>query len=149
MGIGRWQRLLAGLLNTMTLLTAGVLLVATAAALPSLYREAFTILATGPAKERLTMLLDRVLLLVLSLDVARALLAAAIRRTLPVRVVVGIAVVAVLRELIAVEIRGLTPPMILSLGAVFGILAAAWMYIGRLEARSELREELGSIAGEQ
>jgi len=142
-------RTVRNMIDMLTLATAGVIVLAIAASLPSLYREAAQLLATGAEKERITDILDRVLLLVLALDVARALAAAALHRALPVRIVIETAIVAVLRELISVEIRKLTPTMVVALGAVFAVLAAAWVVIGRLETRGELREELESIAREE
>ncbi len=138
-------RAVRSLIDLLTLATAGVIVIAIAASLPSLYLEATRLLAQGADKARITDLLDRVLLLVLALDVTRALAAASLHRALPVRIVIETAIVAVLRELISVEIRKLTPSMVLALGAVFAVLAAAWVVIGRLETHGELREELESI----
>jgi len=132
------------LIDVLTLLSAGVIIVAIVMWLPALYHRAIDILALREEKLAMTDILDSVLLIVLALDVTRALASAALHRALPVRIVVETAIVAVLREIISAQIRGLGPSMLIALGIVFAVLVAAWVYIGRLEKRGELVEELAS-----
>ena len=99
----------------------------------------------NPTKEDILAILDMTLLLVLAVDILRTLAVAIRRRSLPVRIVIEAAMIAILREIIAVEIRHLDYKMVLSLGATFLMLAAAWAGIGVLQRRGLI----GSTAAEE
>lgn len=80
-------------------------------------------------------LLDSVLLIVLAIDVTRTLLTAVLEKMIPVRIVIEAAMLAVLREFIAIEIRGPSTDLLAVLVLVFTALVTAWIIIGLLEAR--------------
>ena len=88
--------------------------------------------------------LDMILLLLLAIDILRTLLTAVIRRRFPIRIVVEAAMLAILREIISVEIRHLDWPMLIALGIVFFILAFMWILIGKLESSGVLKEAMAS-----
>ncbi|MCE4618331.1 MAG: phosphate-starvation-inducible PsiE family protein [Desulfurococcales archaeon] len=88
--------------------------------------------------------LDMILLLVLAIDILRTLLTAVVRRRFPIRIVVEAAMLAILREIISVEIRHLDWPMLIALGVVFFILAFMWILIGKLESSGVLQEAIAS-----
>ncbi len=92
----------------------------------------------GLEKNYILEILDLTLLLILSVDILRTLAVAVRRRALPVRIVVEAAMVALLREIIAVEIRHLDWKMMLSLGVTFALLAGTWVVIGILQKRGEI-----------
>ena len=91
-----------------------------------------------PSKGVVLEVLDLVLLLVLAVDILRTLVVAIRRHALPVRIVIEAAMVAILREIIAVEVRHLDWKMILALGTAFVLLAGSWTLIGVLQRRGEL-----------
>ena len=95
------------------------------------------------SKESILELLDIILLLVLSIDILRTLVTAVVRRQFPIRIVIEAAMLAVLREIISVEIRKLDYKMILSLAIVFLILAFVWLVVGVMERRGEVEEVMG------
>lgn len=80
-------------------------------------------------------LLDSVLLIVLAIDVTRTLLTAVLEKMIPVRIVIEAAMLAVLREFIAIEIRGPSTDLLAVLVLVFTALVTAWIIIGLLETR--------------
>lgn len=80
-------------------------------------------------------ILDSTLLVVLAIDVMRTLLTAVVRRELPVRIVIEAALLAVLREFIAVEIRQPSTELLRTLVLIFISLVTFWIIIGILEAR--------------
>ena len=86
-------------------------------------------------KSEILTILDLALLLVLAVDILRTLAVAIRRRSLPVRIVIEAAMIAILREIIAVEIRHLDYKMIIALGITFVLLAASWAGIGVLQKR--------------
>ncbi len=88
--------------------------------------------------------LDMILLLVLAIDILRTLLTAVVRRRFPIRIVVEAAMLAILREIISVEIRHLDWPMLIALGVVFFILAFMWILIGKLESSGVLQEAIAT-----
>ncbi|MCE4628450.1 MAG: phosphate-starvation-inducible PsiE family protein [Desulfurococcales archaeon] len=87
------------------------------------------------SKSEILAILDLALLLVLAVDILRTLAVAIRRRSLPVRIVIEAAMIAILREIIAVEIRHLDYKMIIALGFTFVLLAASWAGIGVLQKR--------------
>ncbi|MEB3779990.1 MAG: phosphate-starvation-inducible PsiE family protein [Desulfurococcales archaeon] len=66
-------------------------------------------------KESILQILDIALLLILSIDILRTLLTAITTRRFPLRIVVEAAMIAVLREIISIEIRHLDYKMIIAL----------------------------------
>lgn len=80
-------------------------------------------------------LLDSVLLIVLAIDVTRTLLTAILEEMIPVTIVIEAAMLAVLREFIAIEIRAPPTDLLAVLVLVFTALVTAWIIIGLLEAR--------------
>ena len=92
----------------------------------------------APSKSVVLEVLDLVLLLVLAVDILRTLVVAIRRHALPIRIVIEAAMVAILRELIAVEVRHLDWKMVLALGTAFVLLAGSWTVIGVLQRRGEL-----------
>ncbi len=91
-----------------------------------------------PTKESILEVLDLILLLILSIDILRTLFTAISRRVLPIRIVIEAAILALLREIIAVEIRHLDWKMVLSLSISFMVLVAAWIALGILQKRGEI-----------
>jgi len=103
------------------------------------------LIATPDLSKNLVLeVLDMILLLVLAIDILRTLLTAVVRRQFPIRIVIEAAMLAVLREIISVEIRKLDWLMLLSLAIVFLILALTWIKIGVMERRGQLQEALGA-----
>ncbi len=95
------------------------------------------------AKSQILEVLDLILLLVLAIDILRTLVTAVVRRQFPIRIVIEAAMLAVLREIISVEIRKLEWPMLVSLAVVFLILAVVWLVMGVMEKRGQVQEALG------
>jgi len=96
-------------------------------------------------KNNVLEVLDLILLLVLAIDILRTLVTAVIRRQFPIRIVIEAAMLAVLREIISVEIRKLDWTMLVSLSIVFLILALVWLVIGVMEKRGQVQEALGDM----
>jgi uncharacterized membrane protein (DUF373 family) len=74
-------------------------------------------------------ILDVILLSILAVDLLRTLVVAVIKRTLPISIVIEVALLAVLRELIAIEIRNPSNERILVYGVIILILVASWLAI--------------------
>jgi len=135
-----------GIIDTLEIILAIILaatiLVASAKLIILMYKD----LVEAPAitKTYVLEILDMILLLLLAIDILRTLLTAVVRRRFPIRIVVEAAMLAILREIISVEIRHLDWPMLISLGIVFFILAFMWILIGRLESTGELQEAIAS-----
>ena len=91
-----------------------------------------------PTKTDILEILDLILLLILSIDILRTLFTAISKRVLPIRIVIEAAVLAILREIIAVEVRHLDWKMVLSLSIAFLVLVVAWMALGVLQKRGEI-----------
>ncbi|MCE4624933.1 MAG: phosphate-starvation-inducible PsiE family protein [Desulfurococcales archaeon] len=126
-------------MEILEVMLAIVLIITVALQVGHLFVDVIKIEVEGaPQKEDILHILDLTLLLVLAVDILRTLAVAVRRRLLPVRIVVEAAMVAILRELIAVEIRHLDWKMILSLGVTFVLLAGAWAAIGVLQKRGLL-----------
>ena len=102
--------------------------------------------AGGFDKQIYLHLLDSVLLLILAIDVTRTLLTAAIRGALPLRIVVEVAALAVLREFISIEIRNPSNARILVYTLLFAVLAFFWMLLTSLERRQLNARQAGSAA---
>lgn len=117
---------------------AAVIIIASARLANLIYVD--LIEANELSKESILRLLDIILLLVLSIDILRTLVTAVVRRQFPIRIVIEAAMLAVLREIISVEIRKLDYKMILSLAVVFLILAFVWLVVGVMERRGEVEE---------
>jgi len=96
-------------------------------------------------KSNVLEVLDLILLLVLAIDILRTLVTAVIRRQFPIRIVIEAAMLAVLREIISVEIRKLDWTMLISLSIVFLILAVVWLVTGVMEKRGQVQEALGDM----
>ncbi len=93
-------------------------------------------------------LLDSVLLLILAIDVTRTLLTAAIRGALPLRIVVEVATLAVLREFISIEIRNPSNTRILVFTILFAVLAFFWILLTSLEKRRLNARQIRDVAQE-
>ncbi len=87
------------------------------------------------SKEAILHSLDIALLLVLSVDILRTLITAIRARFLPIRIVVEAAMIAVLRELISIEIRHLDYHMVLTLTVAIVGLGIVWILIYSVERR--------------
>jgi uncharacterized membrane protein (DUF373 family) len=74
-------------------------------------------------------ILDIILLSILAVDLLRTLVVAVIKRTLPISIVIEVALLAVLRELIAIEIRNPSNARILVYGVIIVILVVSWLSI--------------------
>ncbi len=81
--------------------------------------------------------LDIALLLILSVDILRTLITAIRARFLPIRIVVEAAMIAVLRELISIEIRHLDYPMVFTLTVAIVGLGVVWIMIYNAERRGD------------
>jgi uncharacterized membrane protein (DUF373 family) len=132
------------IIDSLELLLATLLTLIIVISAVKLFGEIDTTLVKNPnpSKNDILYLLDIILLLILAIDVLRTLLTAVVRRKFPIRIVVEAAMLAVLREIISVEIRHLDWLMLLSLGLVFLILSFVWLVIGRMEEKGSLREAL-------
>jgi len=86
-------------------------------------------------KEAILHSLDIALLLILSVDILRTLITAIRARFLPIRIVVEAAMIAVLRELISIEIRRLDYMMVLTLTIAIVGLGIVWILIYSVERR--------------
>ena len=80
-------------------------------------------------------ILDLTLLLVLSIDILRTLITAILSRFLPIRIVIEAAMIAVLREIISIEIRHLDYKMIISLTIALLGLGFLWLITTREERK--------------
>ncbi len=74
-------------------------------------------------------ILDIILLSVLAVDLMRTLVIAIIKRTLPISIVIEVSILAVLREIIAIEIRNPDTERILVYGVLIVILVSSWLAI--------------------
>ncbi len=83
----------------------------------------------GVDKEFILYTLDTVLLLVLSIDILRTLLVAIFSRFLPIRIVIEAAMIAVLREIISIEVRHLDYRMIIALTISLIGLGMLWSMV--------------------
>ncbi|MCE4620872.1 MAG: phosphate-starvation-inducible PsiE family protein [Desulfurococcales archaeon] len=89
--------------------------------------------AEGFDKQEFLHILDVALLIILAIDVLRTLVTAIIGWILPVRIVVEVAMLAILREFVAIEIRNLSNERILVLAAAFAVLMASWLLMSWFE----------------
>lgn len=80
-------------------------------------------------------ILDLTLLLVLSIDILRTLITAILSRFLPLRIVIEAAMIAVLREIISIEIRHLDYKMIIALTIALLGLGFLWILASVMERR--------------
>jgi len=99
-------------------------------------------------KEFILKVLDTALLLILSVDVLRTLITAIRARYLPIRIVVEAAMIAVLREIISIEVRHLDYKMVFTLTVAIIGLGLVWLLIFNTErkhvaASRSQREGLG------
>lgn len=139
-------RVMRGIIDTLEIVLAVILaatiLIASAKLVMLMYED----LVKTPVitKTYVLEVLDMILLLLLAIDILRTLLTAVVRRRFPIRIVVEAAMLAILREIISVEIRHLDWPMLIALGIVFFILAFMWILIGKLESSGVLQEAIAS-----
>ncbi len=127
----------------LALLLAATIILASGKLISLIYHD--TALDSSVSKENVLEVLDLILLLVLAIDILRTLVTAVMRRRFPIRIVVEAAMLAILREIISVEIRHLDWLMLLSLAIVFLILAVTWIIIGVMERKGQIREAMGEI----
>ena len=83
----------------------------------------------GVDKEFILLTLDTILLLVLAIDILRTLLTAILSRFLPIRIVIEAAMIAVLREIISIEVRQLDYKMIVALTISLIGLGMLWSMV--------------------
>ncbi|GAB6147998.1 phosphate-starvation-inducible PsiE family protein [Stetteria hydrogenophila] len=88
------------------------------------------LLAKGFDKEVFLSIIDNVLLVILAIDLTRTLITAIVEQLIPIRTTIEAAILAVLREFIAVEIRHPSISLLLTLTLVFAVATAAWIAIG-------------------
>ncbi len=124
----------------LALVLAATIVIATVKLSHEMYES--LVVKPSPSKSDVLSILDMILLLILAIDILRTLLTAVIRRRFPVRIVIEAAMLAVLREIISVEIRHLDWLMLIALGIVFLVLSFMWLIIGGLEEKGRLREAL-------
>ncbi len=86
-------------------------------------------------KTEILHILDLTLLLVLSIDILRTLITAILSRFLPLRIVIEAAMIAVLREIISIEIRHLDYKMIIALTLALLGLGFLWILASVMERR--------------
>ncbi|MEB3806963.1 MAG: phosphate-starvation-inducible PsiE family protein [Desulfurococcales archaeon] len=141
----RGYRLMRGIIDTLEVILATILaaaiLIASAKLIKLMYLD---LVESDLNKTKVLEILDMILLLLLAIDILRTLLTAVVRRRFPIRIVIEAAMLAVLREIISVEIRHLDWSMLVSLGVVFLILSFMWIIIGRLETQGKLREAMAT-----
>ena len=132
------------IIDSLELLLALILALTIVLSSVKLFEEMYVVLVenSNPTKNDVLTVLDMILLLILAIDILRTLLTAVVRRKFPIRIVIEAAMLAVLREIISVEIRHLDWLMLLSLGVVFLILSFMWIIIGRMEEKGSVREAL-------
>ncbi|MCE4619498.1 MAG: phosphate-starvation-inducible PsiE family protein [Desulfurococcales archaeon] len=132
------------IIDSLELLLAVILALTIVLSSIKLFEEMYVVLIENPnpTKNDVLTLLDMILLLILAIDILRTLLTAVVRRKFPIRIVIEAAMLAVLREIISVEIRHLDWLMLLSLGIVFLILSFMWIIIGRMEEKGSVKEAL-------
>ncbi len=132
------------IIDSLELLLALILALTIVLSSVKLFEEMYVVLVENPnpTKNDVLTVLDMILLLILAIDILRTLLTAVVRRKFPIRIVIEAAMLAVLREIISVEIRHLDWLMLLSLGVVFLILSFMWIIIGRMEEKGSVREAL-------
>jgi len=132
------------IIDSLELLLAIILALTILLASVKLFNEMYQVLIEKPTptKNDVLSLLDMILLLILAIDILRTLLTAVVRRRFPIRIVIEAAMLAVLREIISVEIRHLDWLMLIALGLVFLLLSLIWMMIGGMEERGRIREAL-------
>lgn len=95
---------------------------------------------TSLSKDEILSVLDIILLLVLTIDILRTLFTAASKHALPLRIVIEAAILAVLREIIAVEVRHLSATMVIALSISFAVLVSAWIVVGILRKEGRMEE---------
>ncbi|MCE4601121.1 MAG: phosphate-starvation-inducible PsiE family protein [Desulfurococcales archaeon] len=141
----RGYRLMRGIIDTLEVILATILAAAILIASAKLIKLMYIDLVESELnKTKVLEILDMILLLLLAIDILRTLLTAVVRRRFPIRIVIEAAMLAVLREIISVEIRHLDWSMLVSLGVVFLILSFMWIIIGRLETQGKLREAMAT-----
>ncbi len=140
-GVNVFRGIIEVLEIALAVLLAVTVVLAAARLVGVIYRDLIEV--PEMAKSNILEILDLILLLVLSIDILRTLVTAVIRRAFPIRIVIEAAMLAVLREIISVEIRKLDWPMLIALAIVFLILALVWMMIGVMEKRGQIEEALG------
>lgn len=143
---GKGYRVMRSIIDTLEIILAIILaatiLIASVKLVVLMYKD--LVETSVITKTYVLEVLDMILLLVLAIDILRTLLTAVVRRRFPIRIVVEAAMLAILREIISVEIRHLDWPMLIALGVVFLILAFMWILIGKLESSGVLREAIAA-----
>ena len=138
-------KLMRSIIDTLEIILAIILAAAILIASIKLLKLMYSDLVESELnKTKVLEILDMILLLLLAIDILRTLLTAVVRRRFPIRIVIEAAMLAVLREIISVEIRHLDWLMLVSLGIVFMLLSFMWIIIGRLEAEGKLREAMAT-----
>ncbi len=101
-----------------------------------LYKLVWDMLEYGEIEKTSVLhILDLTLLLVLSIDILRTLITAILSRFLPIRIVIEAAMIAVLREIISIEIRHLDYKMIISLTIALLGLGFLWLLTTSVERK--------------
>lgn len=138
---GKSEELMGVMLESLEALLALTIIVLVAVnGLKLLYTATFESLREAQVdKQTILHVLDIALLLILSVDILRTLITAIRARFLPIRIVVEAAMIAVLRELISIEIRHLDYPMVFTLTIAIVGLGIVWILIYSVERRAGTR----------
>ncbi|MCE4614925.1 MAG: phosphate-starvation-inducible PsiE family protein [Desulfurococcales archaeon] len=124
------DKILRGIVASIELIIAGLLIITLLiAGIKTLDYLSIFFYYKGFDKQMFLEILDVILLSILALDLLRTLVVAVIKRTLPISIVIEVALLAVLREIIAIEIRNPTNARILVYGVIIIILVFSWISI--------------------
>jgi uncharacterized membrane protein (DUF373 family) len=134
--IGRSMRYTIEILESFLGIILAIMIIL--AAVKLLFKVISTEIYETPNKQEILDTLDLVLLLILSIDILRTLFTAVARHAMPIRIVIEAAILAILREIIAVEVRHLDYKMVIAPSISFTLLIAAWIALGILQKRGEL-----------
>jgi len=131
-----WDKNIKNIIAVIELLLASVLAVTIIiATLKIMFDLKEMIHASSFDKTGFLHILDSTLLTILAIDLMRTLVTAVIRKQMPISIVIEVAILALLRELIAIEIKNPTNSRILTYGVVLTILVASWIGIHWFRAR--------------
>ncbi|MCE4605870.1 MAG: phosphate-starvation-inducible PsiE family protein [Desulfurococcales archaeon] len=132
------DKFLRGIVASIELIIAGILIVTLLiASIKVIDYLSIFFYYNGFDKQIFLEILDVILLSVLAVDLLRTMVIAVIKRTLPISIVIEVALLAVLREIIAIEVRNPTNARILVYGIVILILVFSWISIQWFRVRIE------------
>jgi len=132
------DKFLRGIVASIELIIAGLLVITLLiASIKVINYLSIFFYYNGFDKQVFLEILDVILLSVLAVDLLRTLVVAVIKRTLPISIVIEVALLAVLREIIAIEIRNPTNARILVYGIIILVLVFSWISIQWFRVRIE------------